>query len=284
MLNNLYCIYGTDFARQLGGPPQRQKSGVDQIGNTLVLQLSGLLSRSGENGTSTDQLRQQLATAAADPSVGRIVLVVNSPGGTSSGTAALHDVVAATARQKPVIAFCEDLAASAAFYAIAGCTRIIASRSALCGAIGTYAVLQDASGLADAMGVKVIVVRAGEHKGAATFGTSITEPQLREFQRIVNDVNAQFVQAVSAGRKLTGAKLSAVTDGRIHIASDAAKLGLVDEIGTLESVLATPVSASSSRATSTRHSNPALDFQQRLSVQQGTKFVPTYSTGRINIR
>ena len=134
---------------------------------------------------------------------------------------ALSDAVEALVKVKPVVAIVENLCASAAFLAICKATKIVASRGSLIGGIGTYCVVEDASGMADAMGIKVHVVKAGEFKGMGTPGTAFTESQQRELQRVVNSLNDQFLAAVATGRKLTSDRLKIVSDGRVWIAADA---------------------------------------------------------------
>ncbi len=278
MLHNLFCLYGADVQSLAPGRPQ--PASAQHVGNGVaVVALAGTLSRDGRHGgTSTDAVRAELKNLVADPSVRKIILQINSPGGASAGTAALHDAVAATAKQKQIIAFVEDLAASAAYFAIAGATRIVASRSALVGAIGTYAVVEDISGMAAKLGVKVHVIKAGEFKGAGVPGTAFTDSQQAEMQRVINDINAQFLAAVQQGRKLTTSQLKAVSDGRIWIAADAKRFGLIDEIGTFESVLASSAGANQPR----RGTDAQTDFYSRLEVQQkqrGETFVKTWRRG-----
>ncbi len=283
MLRNLFSIYGADVQSLAPGRPpttatQHLSDGV------AVVALTGTLSRDGRHGgTSTDQIRAELRTLADNPSVRKIILSVNSPGGASAGSAALHDEVVATAKQKPIIAFVEDLAASAAYFAIAGATKIVASRAALVGAIGTYAVIEDVSGMAANPGVKVHVIKAGEFKGAGVPGTAFSDSQQAEMQRVVNDINSQFLAAVREGRKLTASQLKVVSDGRIWIAADAKRFGLIDEIGTFESALASPTSSSIANQ-ARRGTDVQADFYQRLEAQQkqrGETFVRSWRRGGV---
>jgi ClpP class serine protease len=92
----------------------------------------------------------------------------------------------------------------------------------------------DTSGAAEKAGVKVHVVKAGEFKGAGTPGTAILDSHLMEMQRQVSGLNEFFIEAVSTGRGLEGTALEQVTDGRAHLAADAMRYGLIDEIADFE--------------------------------------------------
>jgi signal peptide peptidase SppA len=139
---------------------------------------------------------------------------------------------------KPVAAFLDDLAASAAYWIASAAQRVTANASALVGNIGAYTVLTDMSGMAEREGVKVTVVSTGPFKGAGVPGTEITPPMVQETQRLVDQFGAIFFDAVKRGRRMTNAQLTAVTDGRIWMAAEAQALGLIDGIQSFDEALA----------------------------------------------
>jgi protease-4 len=189
-------------------------------------------------GTSTVQARRDIRAAASDPDIGAILLRIDSPGGTAAGTKELADEIAAAKAKKPVWAYVEDMAASAAYWAASQASRIIANETALIGSIGTYGVVQDTSGMAAMEGVKVHVIRAGAFKGAGTPGTEITAEHLTEMQRTVDGLNEYFLAGVTAGRSmLTAARVRELADGRAYLAAEAKTLGLIDAIGSFDQAL-----------------------------------------------
>ncbi|MFH1110373.1 MAG: S49 family peptidase [Planctomycetota bacterium] len=177
-------------------------------------------------------------SAAADPAVRAIILVIDSPGGEVGGIDALARAVADASRIKPTVAFGDDLLASAAYWIASQTRRIYANPAAQVGSIGTYAVVADWSRFFQTAGVKVHVIRAGQFKGAGVTGTPIEEAQLAEFQRTVNSVNEEFLRGVAQGRRLPMARVKELADGRIHIAAGALRLGLIDEVASLDTVIA----------------------------------------------
>ena len=205
-----------------------------------IIELTGPLMKFGSSfsdGGSTVRARREIRSAVNDEDVAAIVLKIDSPGGTVSGTFDLVDDVREAASRKPVHAFIEDLGASAAYAIASAATKVYANRTALVGSIGTFAVILDASTRAEQLGVKVHVVRAGEFKGAGTLGTEVTEEQLANFQRTVNDLNAEFLAAVQTGRNMAIDKVRELADGRVHIATEAMRLGLIDGIQTFDETL-----------------------------------------------
>jgi len=219
-------------------PPPKPYQFQDGV---AILSLTGPMTKrpqSWGSGTSTVQLRRQVRQAAGDPDVKSIALVVDSPGGQLSGTAELAADVAAARKRKPVTAYIEDLGASAAYWVASQAEAIYANEMAFVGSIGTYLVVEDWSQAAENAGVKVHVVKAGEFKGAGYPGTPITEGQLADWQRQVDQANEIFMQSVAAGRGWSAAKVRQIADGRCHVSRDALGLGLIDGIKSFDRVLA----------------------------------------------
>lgn len=210
-------------------------------GDVAVISLTGKLMKqqaSMGGGTSTVQARRDIRAAASDPAIGAILLRIDSPGGTAAGTKELADEITAAKAKKPVWAYVEDMAASAAYWAASQASRIIANETALIGSIGTYGVVQDTSGMAAMEGVKVHVIRAGSFKGAGTPGTEVTAEHLTEMQRTVDGLNEYFLAGVTGGRSmLTAARVRELADGRAYLAAEAKTLGLIDAIGSFDQAL-----------------------------------------------
>jgi protease IV len=233
--------------------PTRGKESLQRPGYVAVVQLVGSLWKH-----SLVEARQKINSLAANDRIGSIVILVDSPGGTVSGTHDLYEAVSRAAALKPVYAFIEDMGASGAYYAIAGATRIFANTTALVGSLGVYTVTTDASAFAENMGVKPIVVRAGKHKGAGVWGTKVTAEQIEHLQRLVDAQAQHFVAAVARGRRMKVERVSDLADGSIYVGSQAVAAGLVDEICSLEDML--------QRVTATTPTDAfwALDDQESL--------------------
>lgn len=218
--------------------PASRWNNVDGI---AVIQCSGTMMKYANSmggGTSTVAIRRAVRAAASDPSVKAIVIVYDTPGGTVAGTSDLASDIAIARTKKPVWSYGEDLCASAGYLCCSQADRIYANDSALIGSIGVYLAVLDTSGRAEALKIKVHLVKAGEFKGAGAAGTPITDQQLAEWQRLVNTQCAQFIQAVSTGRRMTLNRVKALADGRVHIGQEAVKLGLIDRVSTLDECLA----------------------------------------------
>jgi len=202
------------------------------------------------NGTSTVRLRQQIRSAKRDSEVLGGMLVSDTPGGTSKGNSDLSDDVAAFAAVKPIYGFIEDMTASAGVSVLSQATKRFANNAtALYGAIGTYCVIQDVSGMAGQLGVKVYVVREGEFKGMGEPGTEVTAEQIKELQRVVKALNDSYLATIARGLNRTIDSIRAVADGKIIMAADAAALGLIDGVQSYETTYGQLVAAVSKKPT-----------------------------------
>lgn len=206
-----------------------------------IVSLSGVMMKGTskfEDCCNTLAVRQQLRDAAGNNAVASIVLVIDSPGGRIAGTLELANDVRAVDAVKPVHAYVDDMCCSAAYWVAAQARRITSNAVAMVGSLGVFVVLQDVTKMADAQGIKVHLISSGAFKGAGTPGTPVTSEHLVEVQRIVDQTNQHFMESVSNGRQMPMDKLHDLFDGRVHLAGDAKKLGLVDGIQSLDDTVA----------------------------------------------
>jgi signal peptide peptidase SppA len=205
-----------------------------QVNGPMMKNVSSL----GE-GSSTVQLRQQLRAARKNHEVIGAMLVMDTPGGTAKGNRDLADEVARFAEAKPIYSYTEDQNTSAGVSVASQATRRFANNAtALYGAMGTYSVLLDQSGLAEKLGVKVHVIKAGEFKGMGEPGTPISEEQLAEAQRIVNALNDGYLETIARGLGKDVGTIRALADGRVIMAADAVRMGLLNGIQTFDETYA----------------------------------------------
>lgn len=198
-----------------------------------VLEISGVMAKYGSSlsgAMSTVRMRRTLETVARDGDVKSVVMKIESPGGTAAGTMELADAVRGLAASKPVYAQIEDLGASAAYWTASAATKVFANPTAFVGSIGTMMMVYDVSGAFAQGGVKALAFKTGDYKAAAAWGTEVTDKQKAYFQQTVDDINSFFLDAVGSGRRMDAERVKGVADGRVHIASRALELGLIDGV------------------------------------------------------
>jgi signal peptide peptidase SppA len=205
--------------------------------DTLVNRGAWLDSRSGL--TSYEGIAAQLRAAGSDPDVRSVLLDISSPGGEAAGMAGLADMIRLVRESKPVTAFVNDMAASAAYGLASAANEIVISPTSILGSIGVVMLHADRSGELAAQGVKPTLIFAGSHKVDGNPFEPLSDAVRADLQASVDAHYRQFLDTVAAGRgrKLT-AGMARATEARTFIGPEAITLGLADRIASFDEVLA----------------------------------------------
>lgn len=241
--DQLWAIEPSAFQAMLGmlaghaaafqdAPRRREAPRIRRIAQAAIIEIVGVLTKSGSFwfGTSYLDIRAQLVEALHDPQVREIILLIDSPGGSSDGCADTADDIAAANRVKTVTAFASDWCTSAAYHLASQAGRIFASPSATCGSVGTYSVVYDWSAALDRAGVKAHVFASGRYKAAGVFGAPLTPDQADSLQRYINAHQALFESHVARTRRLNPKQLDAVFNAELFVGAAAVQAGLVDKL------------------------------------------------------
>lgn len=218
-------------------------TGRDKI---LLLDISGIILEGphrilgGLKGvTSPDRVKEELEKATKDKQIKALVLKINSPGGTVSGSdVVLHEILAfKKERSLPVVACLTGLATSGGYYVAQAADTIFAYPTCITGSIGVLSMKLNLKGLMDKVGVDEELVKSGQWKDFWSPFRPATPEEKRMMQEIIDDFYRGFVEVVAKGRKLNTEEVRRVADGRIFTASQAKDLGLVDKLGYLDDAL-----------------------------------------------
>ncbi|MBW2264189.1 MAG: signal peptide peptidase SppA [Deltaproteobacteria bacterium] len=167
-----------------------------------------------------------------------IVLRINSPGGTvAASQEILSEIKQAKKDGKKVVVSMADLAASGGYYIACHADEIYADPGTITGSIGVYMGAINATKLAKKIGVKVDVIKSGEHKDIMSPWRDMTDQERDLIQEAVMDVYEQFVSEVASGRNMKAEKVRPLADGRIYTGRQAKKVGLVDKMGGLHDAI-----------------------------------------------
>ncbi len=176
-----------------------------------------------------DQVEIQATVRAAtmDRTVSGIMLVIDSPGGSVSGTPELATEIYAANAVKPVMAFIDGLCASAAYWAACGARAIYSNSTSMAGSVGVIMSIMDASKAYDAAGIKVTNIKTGEFKDTGDPSQPATKAGISYLQDICDQIGALFFADVARGR---GISLDRVRNmqAKIYLGADAVRVGLVN--------------------------------------------------------
>lgn len=191
---------------------------------------------------------RQLDRVEDDDNVRAIVLRIDSPGGTVSGSDELHHRISqlAAEREIPVIVSMGSIAASGGYYiamASGGEAEVVfAEPSTLTGSVGVLIPNYDFSQLMKRFDVTDATVASGSLKQMLSPTKSRT-PELEEQERavlqsLVDEMFERFASIVRQGRpNMTDEQFETISSGRIFTAQQAKEVGLIDRIGFLDDAL-----------------------------------------------
>lgn len=185
-------------------------------------------------GTSTANL---LRKAREDDSVKAVVLRVDSPGGSAYASEIIRqEVEQLKAAGKPVIASMGTYAASGGYWISASADKIIASPSTITGSIGIFGLLMTFEESLAKLGINTDGVGTTDLGG---FGLTrpLDDNIAKLIQLNINRGYQDFIQLVADNRNMSLAEVDAIAQGRVWSGSKAKELGLVDELGNLQTAI-----------------------------------------------
>lgn len=166
-----------------------------------------------------------------------VVLRINSPGGSATASEIMQREVRLTREIKPVVVSMGDVAASGGYWIATDSNRIFAEANTITGSIGVFGVLFNAQKLGNDNGITWDAVKTGRYADTQTVARPKSAEELKLYQRSVNRIYSLFLNKVAKGRKLSTDKVSEIAQGRVWSGTAAKKIGLVDEIGGLDSAI-----------------------------------------------
>jgi len=215
---------------------------------TAIIPISGVIAKysrmvndiSQPRGTSIEQLRDQFKNAIEDKKVSQIMLHIESPGGCVDGLADFAQSVFEGSFTKPIVAYIDDLGASAAYWISSQANKVLVNQTGEVGSIGVYTLYVDTSKRAEQLGLKYIIIRSGENKGVGASGIEITESNAAAIKESVDATNEIFLQTILKGRAhagLTEETLRPLADGRCFVGQVAVANKLADGVMTFDQAL-----------------------------------------------
>jgi protease-4 len=179
----------------------------------------------------TDQDRVEALQRLEKSRAPAVIVHLNSPGGTTSGSEQLYDSLMRLRVHKPVVVVVDGLAASGGYITAIAADHIVAQETSLVGSIGVIFQYPNVADLLEKLGIKVEEIKSSPLK-AAPNGFEPTSPEARAaIAALVSDSYAWFRNLVKTRRSLDDADLERVADGRVFTGRQGISLKLVDELG-----------------------------------------------------
>jgi protease-4 len=189
-----------------------------------VVDISGVI-------VDADKIDKQLERFGKDDGIKAIVLHIDSPGG---GAAASQEVYHEVLRvrndlHKPVVASVESVGASGAYYIASACDKIYANQASVVGSIGVIMEWTNYGELLKWAKLKNVNLHDGALKDAGDPTRDMTPQEQAYFQGLIDNMYAQFIRDVAAGRHTSAEKIQPLATGQVWTGEEAQPLGLIDQ-------------------------------------------------------
>lgn len=181
---------------------------------------------------------KQFKRFAADDDIDAILFRISSPGGGVSASQEIYEEVRRIRDSgKIIVASMGPMAASGGYYVALGANKIMSSPATVTGSIGVIVGLPNYEGLMKKLGLGFENITSGPRKDSGSPYRKFEPDDRKIFQDMVDDLYAQFVNAVSVERGIPMERVRELADGRIYSGSQAKELGLVDTLGTYDDAI-----------------------------------------------
>ena len=184
-------------------------------------------------GTIVEAFRE----AAEDDEIQAIIFRIDSPGGSALASDLIWQAVSQAKKIKPVVVSMAGVAASGGYYIASNATKIVAQPATLTGSIGIVFSLPNVQGLLDKFGVSTETLERGRYARLFDPSKGWSPEERQQVHRLLEKLYHTFTSRVSEGRGLSIEEVDRIGRGRVWTGGQAKDLGLVDQLGGLDTAL-----------------------------------------------
>jgi protease-4 len=232
----VFLLFGGLLPRESGLPTrlaERYVAGEIAAAKIAVVEVEGMILDANVN-----HVIRQLRQARDDDTVKAVILRVDSPGGSVSGSDRIWREVEVLKRAgKPVVASLGGMAASGGYYVAAPADHILAEPTTLTGSIGVILELPNLKGLLDKVGVEFETITTGPWKDSGSLFRPMTAEERTRWRELIEDSYQRFIRIVARGRRLSLSEVTTLANGQVYTADEAVKRKLVNELGYLDDAI-----------------------------------------------
>jgi protease IV len=172
-----------------------------------------------------------LADIAKSNHVKGLIIRIDSPGGTTAGSEALYEAIRKIAKDKPVAAVMDTIAASGGYITAIAADHIVARGNTITGSIGVIFQWAEVTKLLETIGVQMQEIKSGDLKAEPSPFKPLSEKAREVSNLMVQDSFAWFTGLVAERRRLPLDKVKILSDGRVYTGRQAVAEKLIDELG-----------------------------------------------------
>lgn len=187
---------------------------------------------------SYEAIRAEFDEVMARADIDAVLFDIDSGGGEAAGVFDLTDYIFSRRGEKPIYAFANEHAYSAAYALASTADKIFLPRTGGVGSIGVVAVHLDQSGFNEKSGLQYTPIYAGARKIDGWPHAPLSETAQSRMQARVDMVYGVFTQSVAKYRGLSESKITS-TQADCFDGAAAVEAGLADGIAAFDEVIET---------------------------------------------
>ncbi len=191
----------------------------------------------GDDANTPGEIISLLKEANGDEGTKAILLQVNSPGGSAVASKEIFDEMRGI--EKPIVVYMTEAAASGGYYISAPADYIVANPNTITGSIGARATILNYEGLFEKLGLREESIKSGELKDMGAGYRNLSGKEKELLQGLIDETVLIFRKDVEEARKgrLDSRLFNEAMDARILTASQAKRIGLIDEVGGMKAAV-----------------------------------------------
>ena len=216
---------------------------VDSLeGNVAMIPIEGVIVGTDDSGLFFDNAVNSPDTieliekADRNPNIKAIILQINSPGGSAVASEEIANAV--TKVNKTTVAWIRESGASGAYWIASSADYIVANRVSITGSIGVIASYLEFGSFLEDHNITYRRLVAGKYKDLGSPLREMTEEEIIIFQQDLDIIRDYFVSEVAKNRKMGKKDVEKAANGLFYLGVQAKELGLVDELGGKDEVIA----------------------------------------------
>ena len=235
-----------------------------QRSRIAVVEIHGVIG----NQVKISEFAHMIDSLSNNRRIRALLLDIDSPGGSATGSEVLYRSIQRVATSKPVYAYVRGIGASGGYYLACAASKIYALPTALIGSIGVIYLRPILEQLLTKVGIDFSVYKSGEFKDMTGFWRSPTDRESQKFQELIDEIFDNFVAVVANGRSLDDSVVREVATGEVMTAQRGKNCGLVDEIGDFKDALESVAEVAQCKPIP-RWIRPSRSLGQRLMGRSG---------------
>ena len=183
-------------------------------------------------------LAADIRDAREDEDIKGVVLRVNSPGGSALASDIIwREVIMTKKAGKPIVVSMGNLAASGGYYIACAADKIYAQPNTITGSIGVFGIIPYLGDMmTNHLGVTFDRVQTNKHMYPTPY-QRLTDKEFTIIQEEIDAIYDDFLSKVAKGRGMKKSEVDSIGQGRVWAGKDALKIGLVDELGSLDDAI-----------------------------------------------